>query len=131
MVDKILRWLIFGVVVSLLPLAAAYATLAIRSQPATLRAVAGNGEVLIICWSLCAGALGELFGSTNRYKRQKMVVGGVTIAVIVFCTLVFAPIEERRLLNQSINEDFLLILSYWALGACILSSMGCLVLSET
>jgi hypothetical protein len=58
--DKVLRWFIFGVLISLLPLAYTYENLTIKSQPAEMTKVVGNGELVIIVWALCAGALGEL-----------------------------------------------------------------------
>jgi hypothetical protein len=59
---KIVRWLIFGAIISLLPLAFTFGDLALRGRPHHLADVMGNGELLVVVWVLSASALGEMFG---------------------------------------------------------------------
>jgi hypothetical protein len=113
------------------PLAVAYANLALKARGVSLAEVTGKGEVLLICGSLCAGALGELFGSTDRYRKPKIFVGGVTLVVTLLCTYFFASIEEQLAVNEAIDKTVLLLLSWCALGLCVVSSIACLILSET
>jgi ABC-type tungstate transport system substrate-binding protein len=73
MVAKVLRWIIFGAIVSLLPLAVAWVTLALTSaaqppQNPDLASVLGNGELLVVVWVLSASrsancsAAAQIFG---------------------------------------------------------------------
>jgi hypothetical protein len=109
--DKVLRWLFFEVFVSLLPLAASYTNLHLKMEPATLPSVLGNGELLVVCWVLCAGAIGELFGASPRYKRLKAFSGGSALLVLIFSSLIFAEIAERRFSKLPTNENLIVELS--------------------
>ncbi|MGE4043417.1 MAG: hypothetical protein AB7F35_01095 [Acetobacteraceae bacterium] len=128
--EKVLRWIIFGVLVSLVPLAVAYMNLLLKGKNIGLAEVTGKGEVLLICGSLCAGALGELFGSSEKYRKRKIFVGGITLVITLFCTYFFASVEEQLAENGVIDKAALLFLSWLALGLCIVSSISCLILSE-
>jgi hypothetical protein len=68
MLTKIARWIIFGALVSIIPLGVFYEILVIRNQPANLGKIMGNGELLIVTWVLCAGALGELLARAERIR---------------------------------------------------------------
>lgn len=127
---RVLRWLFFGLVISFVPLAVAYGNLALKSQALSLAKITGKGEVLLICGSLCAGALGELIGTRDRFSNAKIFVGGVTLVITFFCGYFFASIEEQLAANETINQAVLLTQSSWALGLCVVSSISCLILAE-
>src|SRR5262249_21968577 len=118
---KILRWIIFGAVVSLLPLLFAWVILALTSQGTALQStylekVIGNGELLVVVWVLSASAIGELFGSGNNLRHAKIITGGLTFIIILASTGLFSWVVEARAANQFVNENLLInlsIYSYW------------------
>jgi hypothetical protein len=128
--DKVLRWFMFGVLISLLPLAYTYENLVIKSQPVDMAKVVGNGELLIIVWALCAGAIGELFGSTADYKWFKIVSGGLTLIVLIMSALLFASIAEARVEHTAVNDVEIVWNSKILFLFGIVSCASCLVLSE-
>lgn len=127
---KVLRWAIFGVVVSLIPLGYSYTILVIKSQPATWAKILGNGELLIIVWALCAGAIGELFGSGPEYTLPKILSGGFTLIILIFSTLLFASVAEARVSGTTLDEASLLVTSLVLLASGFVSCAFCMALSE-
>ena len=115
---KVLRWLLFGVIVSILPLVFAYFVLLMNPNPTAgsnvtgMSAVLGNGELLVVTWVLAAGAIGEVIGSDEGkgwFKGRgwlKIVSGGLTLIVLIFATLFFAAIAEARAVNVKVEDSF-------------------------
>jgi hypothetical protein len=128
---KIARWAFFAVLVSLLPLVYSYENLLVKSQTATLAKVLGNGELLIIVWALCAGAIGELFGGTTNYRVAKIVAGGLTLLVLIFSALLFASVAEARVSGIPLDELNLVATSIRLLIFGLICCASCVALSET
>ncbi len=127
---KIVRWLIFGAIISLLPLAFTFGDLALRGRPHHLADVMGNGELLVVVWVLSASALGEMFGGKGGRPIFHIVVGGATLLVIVVAALLFAFITEARAGGQPINEDLLVNASIILYGVSLIPCVFCLICSE-
>jgi hypothetical protein len=66
-IERLVRWGIFGVTVSLLPLVFSYVSLLLKAQAATVAIIVGNGELLVIVWALCAGALARIMQRFDGY----------------------------------------------------------------
>jgi len=128
--EKILRWLVFGAVVSVLPLGYAYGDLLLRLQEASLAKVISNGELLVVVWVLCASALGELFGSGDKYPIPKIIAGGLVLILIIASALFFSSITEARAANISIDEHFVVVGSAWLFFSSLIACLICLACSE-
>jgi hypothetical protein len=132
MKTKVARWIIFGVIVSILPLIFSYVSIIFRSRPATLTAVLGNGELLVVLWPLCAAAIGELFGSDGNpdLAVYQVISGGSATVILIVSTLLFAFVTNAKVDHASINENMIIGTSIglfvFGIGACF----GCVYLSE-
>lgn len=124
MTSKILRWLVFGALASLLPLGFSYADLALRARPVGLGWVIGNGELLAIIWVLSAAAFGQLVGSGPAMKNLKILAGGFTLLIIVSAALLSASIVEARANNVTVDETLVVNAS---LGLYLISVVPCVV----
>jgi hypothetical protein len=62
MAEKLVRWLIFSVVISLLPLLFRFALEATDGKSPTLSDLLSQGELLLISSAIAAAAVGELIG---------------------------------------------------------------------
>jgi len=127
---KIVRWLIFGAIISLLPLAFTFADLALRGRPHRLTDVIGNGELLVVVWVLSASALGEMFGGKGGRPILHIVVGGLTLMVIVISALLFALVAEARAVGQPVDEELLVNMSVILYVISLFPCIGCLITSE-
>jgi len=127
---KIVRWLIFGAIISLLPLAFTFGDLALRGRPHRLVDVIGNGELLVVVWVLSASALGEMFGGKGGRPILHILAGGLTLVVIVAAALLFAFVAEAKAGTQPVNEDLLVNLSVILYVVSLFPCVGCLICSE-
>lgn len=127
---KVLRWALFGVLVSLLPLVYSFANLHIKSQAATWTKVLGGGELLIVVWALCAAAIGELFGSSANFKISKIVSGGFTLLILIFSALMFASVAEAKVSGAKLDDASIVLTSFLLLIFATVSCGSCVALSE-
>ncbi|HEU0298142.1 MAG TPA: hypothetical protein VFR37_01785 [Longimicrobium sp.] len=76
--EKLVRWFMFGVLVSLVPLAVTYFGLRLDRRPIHLEMLVARGEMLLISTTLGAAALGELFPSSRENVIGKLFAAGTT-----------------------------------------------------
>lgn len=123
---NVLRWLIFGAIVSLLPLGFTYLALLIRSQPVQWTSLIGNGELLVITWVLSASAFGELYGSERANKYLKLFFGGITFVIVLFSAMFFASIVEANAANEVLDEHVVIQSSLWVFVVSLIPCCCCL-----
>jgi hypothetical protein len=124
---KVVRWLIFGAAVSLLPLAYVYLDLTMRSQVTSLEKILGGGELLVVIWVLAASAFGELIGGANERSTLKVLVGGLTFIIIVSSAMFFSSIAEAKAMGSIIDEHFVTQISIWLFFVSLVPCCACLV----
>jgi hypothetical protein len=100
---KIVRWLVFGVIISLVPILLVYTDLLLEKQPVTTEKLIGHGELIVIAWVLAAGAVGELIGSPAANPIAKIVFGGIALIVVIVATYYFGVVAEAQILATSPN----------------------------
>jgi hypothetical protein len=93
---KLLRWVLFGVVVSTLPIAWAAGSLFVHDKPILVKELLGNGDLLMATCAGCAVALGEIIGSSETAQASKITFGFFALLVIIGSCLVFASITDIR-----------------------------------
>jgi hypothetical protein len=129
--QKLTRWIFFGALVSLLPLAFTYMDLQLRGQTVTLEKLLGNGELLVIVWVLSASAIGELIGAPDAAPMLKIVFGGLTFIVIIMAALFFSSIAELRATNaDKVDNHFIVIASIALYIGSLIPCSVCIVTSE-
>ncbi|MGO8089060.1 hypothetical protein AB9E29_18200 [Rhizobium leguminosarum] len=126
---RILRWLFFTILLSLIPILASYIQLsANKAALISLTSVLRQGDLFLLCSGFCASALGELIGlERKRWPGAKIMVGGAATLVMLLCVFLYAAIR-----NSSVTEsiEFLanISISIFIFGAII--SVACVALSE-
>lgn len=83
MAEKLTRWFIFGVVVSLLPFALAYLNLWASKKPAKIEDLLSRGELLLVSTAIGAAAIGELLGVKDTHALYKIVIGGCSFVAVL------------------------------------------------
>jgi hypothetical protein len=87
MSSKVLRWLIFGVLFSLVPLGLDFLMALSRSQVAavpTLTDVIGRGELCLIAVTLSVVGAGEISGGNSSGERTSIILMGASFLNAVF-----------------------------------------------
>ncbi len=83
MAEKLTRWFIFGVVVSLLPFALAFLNLWASKKPAKIEDLFSRGELLLVSTAIGAAAIGELLGIKDTHALGKIIVGGFSFVTVL------------------------------------------------
>jgi hypothetical protein len=96
-IDRVLVWLLFGVVFGLLPLIAVGLGDALTEGGFHLESVLAEGELFIISAVLCAAALGELLASAFRGgpSRLALVAGFSCLLTFAVNTVCFVRVGEH------------------------------------
>lgn len=83
MAEKLTRWFIFGVVVSLLPFALAFLNLWASKKPAKIEDLFSRGELLLVSTAIGAAAIGELLGIKDTHTLYKIIIGGCSFIAVL------------------------------------------------
>jgi hypothetical protein len=113
--NRFARWLIFGVLLALVPLLFSWATRQLRAQPSSLDVLLANGELFLVTAALAGAAIGELLG-VARASRQpfwEIVAGGCCLIVVVLSAHLFADISAIRATAATIDPARVSSWSLW------------------
>lgn len=94
--EKLLRWFMFSVLVSLVPLGLTYFNLWLDHREGHVEVLVARGELLLICTTLGAGAIGELFPGSRDHGIAKLLMAGALILLILISSVCFAAIQSRH-----------------------------------
>jgi hypothetical protein len=104
---KLLKWILFGVFVSTLPIIWAAVNLYINLKPISLTELLGNGDLLMATCAGCAVAQGEVLGSESMTTAQKLWSGFFALLVVVGACLVFSSATSMRVADTHTYEGAL------------------------
>ncbi len=127
---RLFRWLIFGVVVALLPLIVAYVSRRTDGLVPVWTELLGRGELLLICAGVCSAAYGEVLGTGSELRAFKILAGGICLMALLVSALVYAHITERVASNAPIAMDVICHDSLFLYIVGVAASTACVVLAE-
>lgn len=110
---KVVQWLLFSVVVALVPILFGLTVLIFKGEDANLPAVVGRGELLILVSALCAAALGDLILSNGATIWAKLLCGGMNVFVLLMSALMFAAVSGASVSASDINPIAVTNVSLW------------------
>ena len=131
---KLMRWLIFSVVLALVPLAFTALRLSTRGDSPSLltcllRAIS-RGELLLIAAILCGRSSGELVGSGTSYRISKTISAGGAVILLMLAALYFADVTAAQLSGQHIEAALVQKVSLILFVCGLFCSASCLTLAE-
>jgi hypothetical protein len=127
--SKLARWIVFTVLIALVPLVVAALRVLTHSEPFTLVNVLKHGELLLISTAVGGSAIGELIGSgTLQSSVRKTLCGGATLVLIMISGMWFADIASSPIgtLNLGVVSSGSLAIFIFT----VLSGGSCVALSE-
>ncbi len=106
MAEKLTRWFIFGVVVSLLPFALAYLNLWASKKPVKIEDLFSRGELLLVSTAIGAAAIGELLGIKETHALYKIIIGGCSFVAVLtqMAWYAYASDASRRLDGRNVAK---------------------------
>ncbi len=127
---RLSRWLIFGVVVALLPLIATYVSRRTDGLVPAWTELLGRGELFLVCAGVCSAAYGEVLGTGGGLRAWKIVAGGICLMVLLVSSLVYAHIVERISSSAPIAMEAICHDSLYLYLIGVAASTACVVLAE-
>jgi len=124
--EGILKWLIFTVIVSLIPFGMVALSLWSGDKPLSLAVLWPHGELLLVATALAADGIGDLIPTNPTASRAKIVTAGMCIIILIVAGLWYALIQghpEYRL--SKISKGSMVIF-----GSTVLACMCCKILAE-
>lgn len=118
--EKLVRWSIFSVMVSLTPLAVSYLGLRLDRQEPTLHLITARGELLLISTTIASAAVGELLPGGRQYATRKLVAGGGCMLMVLLSSFFFAAIQGR----QAPDPVSIFTTSAWLFSCTLLASFS-------
>ena len=130
MIERLAKWLIFGILIALVPLLASWTTGKLFGVGGSLVDLLAKGELYIITAALCAAGIGEVVGSTNEHKALRLIFGGFTTILLLLSALLFAAVSNQDILKQPPDPKIIFNTSISLYLAAVISSTFCSILSE-
>lgn len=126
MAEKLTRWFIFGVVVSLLPFALAYLNLWASKKPAKIEDLLSRGELLLVSTAIGAAAIGELLGVKDTHALGKIIVGGCSFVAVLMQMAWYACTSDA---SRGLDGQYVARSSLVFFAVTLVCSFACLFLA--
>ena len=129
--EKLLRWMLFGVVFAVLPIVFNFLSAVTRGQSIALSSLTSHGELLLVSVGISAAATGELFGrEAGPLRSFRLFVVGMSLIIVCVASLWFADIAGAIRSNEPINEAAVSVGSTIVFFSSITTAGCCIALSE-
>jgi hypothetical protein len=133
MASKLVKWSIYTVLVSLVPIFwNGLSTLTLGNSP-NLEAFCGKGELLLIGNAIMGAAFAELirkYTNENYLIIIRDILGGLCIITLMLNSLWYSQINDYLFLEHKINQQFVAIGSIFSFSFQLIISIVSIILSE-
>jgi hypothetical protein len=127
----IVRWLIFVVALSLLPVGIGAFSIVTRDEAVDFIRLLGHGELLLISTAVVGSALADLVSAgDSRFRTLKLSVGGGAALVVLAAAVWFAQIATVRVDGSPIDREGIAVGSLVLFGLSVVSGLSCILVSE-
>ena len=128
----LIRWVVFSVLFSLLPLLANYSAHRIARHAIDLKSLLLHGELLLIAVGLTGAAIGEILGSDmgDRLGQLKLCSAGGNFLIVVMASMLFAFVCSTHLTGGSMDASFVCSASVLVYCVAFVTSGCSIMLSE-
>lgn len=130
MLIKLVKWLLFSVLVALAPIVGGWLIQATRANTPPVFDLISHGELLLIAVALSSAAGGELIGTGESMKLYKMFAAGISALIVIVAALYFSNVSASIAAGEALNVLFLERASIVIYISAIISSASCIALSE-
>jgi len=129
-IKKLTIWILFNVLVALLPFLFRYLGATFSGQMVNLQNILSDGELLLVAAAVASGALGDLIASNQEDALPRVIVGGLCILSLLLSSLCYAFVSALG--DLSIAQDTLAISqwSIWIFTSAFATGTGCIILTE-
>ena len=134
---KVTRWLLFGVVIGLLPFSFPFVNILVSASGADSidwvhmrNTLFGRGDLLLIAATLVAASAGDLIGSGREREGGKIIAGFWCFVIFIICVVWYGIIADKIEAKAAYNVGRTARISLWLFSFSVLCSAGCLLLGD-
>lgn len=134
---KVTRWLLFGVVIGLLPFVFPFVNVFVSdARPDAVdwthvrNTLFGRGDLLLIAATLVAASSGDLIGSGREREGGKILAGFSCFVIFSICVVWYGIVADKIEAHVAYNVGRTARASLWLFSFSVLCSAGCLLLGE-
>lgn len=127
MVEKLLKWLLFSVIVSIVPLFSIYIILHLNSTNPSLISLISRGELQLISVALLANGIGEIVASNSVKKIFQILLAGLSTVLLLIISIWYGAIANILISGKAANSSMeyptliTFIIAFFVSGLCILA----------
>ncbi len=131
--NRLFKWLLFGVVVALAPLIADYFLHSVHFTGGTVpnwHMVLIKGELLLVSAAISGAGVGELIGTSRDWLPFKLICGGSCIVILFIAVVLYTGIANDVRLGTNYDKTALVNKSIWIFIATFVAALGCILAAE-
>ncbi len=128
--QKLLRWLLFGVVVGFLPFAYPAIKSIVVGPPPTLSSIFGRGDLFLVTATLVAASFGDLIASGKERAIRKITAGFFCLFIFIICIVWFGVVASSLDDHTKYNALLTSKDSLWLFGFAVLICAGSVILAD-
>jgi hypothetical protein len=130
MLIRFLRWFIFTLLVSILPILVSAIALWLSGDHPSIVEILGAGELLMICCALSATAVGDIVATKLRHPNAKLIFAGLCVLVVVVTTVGYTLIVVANHRHFPYDQNLVAIVSMCLFLFTGICSAVCVALSH-
>ena len=127
MLKRVIKWVIFSVLLAMLPLFTNWLFHFITDNPITFKKLISHGELLLIAAALVGTALGEVISSDDRREILLLCGGGGCVLIVIMASMLFAYVSGAILSNGTVNISVIKTISITMYICAFLTSGFCIM----
>lgn len=120
--EKLLRWLLFGVVIGLLPFAYPAIKCIVMGPSLTAVRLFGRGDLFLITATLAAASFGDLIANGKEQALRKIWVGFLCLIIFIVCIVWFGvvanAIDTKTAYDAALTSRYSLWIFVFAVATC-------------
>ncbi len=129
-VEKLSRWLLYGVVIGLVPFAFPFIKGAVVGPHVTLVTLFGRADLFLVTATLVAASSGDLIASGKEQALGKIWIGFFCFLVFVLCIVWFGTVSAALDAHEKYDAALTANVSVIFFGIAVVICASSLLLSE-
>ena len=129
-IEKLSRWLLYGVVIGLLPFAFPFIKATVVGPHVTLVMLFGRGDLFLVTATLVGASFGDLIAGGRERVLGKIWVGFFCFTDFILCLIWFGAVSEALDFHQRYDAALTATVSLAAFGLAVALCACALLLSE-
>ncbi len=127
---KFTKWIIFSVLLALVPIFANYFLHRVTNTTVDLEKLLGHGELFLVATAMAGAAIGEIIVMKRTHGILSTCSAGGGLLIVIMASMMFAFISVALLTQSSIDDSFVVTSSIIVYVFSFITGGSSIILSE-